>query len=278
MLWYNRPVSEGDPVKNYVKGNKAAWEEAFDRADGYGEGNVERLRNEAFPFLTPEFVLTLKDADLKGKKVAQFLCNNGRELLSVVKNLGAASGVGFDIAENMVAQANRHAAATGIDCTFVATDVLKVGRAWEGRFDAAFLTVGALCWIERLDALFDVVRRCLKPGGILLIHEMHPLTNMLAVPGEDEYDPALPERIVLPYFRDVPFVDAMGMHYMVGEHYPSKTFTSFAHTTAEILTALIANRFAIRSFTEHPIDVSDSFVDLERFRIPLSYILTATAV
>ncbi|MFA5007486.1 MAG: class I SAM-dependent methyltransferase [Candidatus Izemoplasmatales bacterium] len=265
-------------MKNYVRGNKAAWEEAFDKAEGYGERNVERLKTEEFPFLTPEFVAVLKDAGLKGGKVAQFMCNNGRELLSVVKNCGAAGGVGFDIAENMVAQANRHAAATGIDCAFVATDVLKVGRAWEGRFDAAFLTVGALCWIERLDDLFEVVRRCLKPGGILLIHEMHPFTNMLAVSGEDEYDPALPERIALPYFRDVPFVDAMGMHYMVGDHYPSKTFTSFAHTTAELLTALIKNRFSLASFSEHPVDVSDSFKELERFRIPLSYILTARAV
>lgn len=265
-------------MKNYVRGNKAAWEEAFDRAEGYGENNVERLKNEEFPFLTPEFVAVLKDAGLKGGKVAQFMCNNGRELLSVVKNFGAAGGVGFDIAENMVAQANRHAAATGIDCVFVATDVLKVGRAWEGKFDAVFFTVGALTWIERLDALFEVVRRVLKPGGILLIHEMHPFTNMLAVPGEDEYDPSHPERIALPYFRDVPFVDAMGMHYMVGEHYPSKTFTSFAHTAADILTALIGNRFSIASFAEHPADVSDGFTDLERFGVPLSYILTARAV
>ncbi|HAQ56021.1 MAG TPA: SAM-dependent methyltransferase [Acholeplasmatales bacterium] len=264
-------------MSNYIKSNKAAWEEAFEKAEGYGAENVAKLETEEFPFLLPEFISVIKAADMKGKKVAQFFCNNGRELLSIVKNTGAENGVGFDIAENLVLQANKHAAATGIPCTFVSADALKIGRAWANKFDFAVITVGALCWIEDLGALFRVIRRCLKPDGVLLIHEYHPFTNMLGIETEPEFDPDHPTARVWPYFRDVPFVDAMGMHYMVGEHYPSKTFTSFAHTLSELMNALIANRLKITMFQEFANDVSDNFGHLDGLGMPLSFILAAKA-
>jgi len=265
-------------MKNYVKGNKAAWEEAFEKAEGYGADNVARLEEERFPFLSPEFVEVLSRHDLKDGKIAQFCCNNGRELLSVVKNAGAEGGVGFDIAENLVRQANGHAAATGIPCTFVATDVLRIDRRWEDKFDAAIITVGALCWIEKLDDLFKVVRRTMKSGGTLFIHDYHPVTNMLAVRSEPEFDPDHPTRRAWPYFRATPFVEASGMHYMVGEHYPSKTFTSFAHPLSELFGALLDNGFAIASFAEFDHDVSDNFGHLEGLGMPLSFLLAARVV
>ena len=43
------------------------------------------------------------------KTIGQFCCNNGRELLSLVKCGRAKKGIGFDIAENQVAFANEKA-------------------------------------------------------------------------------------------------------------------------------------------------------------------------
>ena len=77
---------------DYIGNNKAAWEEAFDhKQDGWGEENYKRLLNEDLPFFCKDMAAELRSMDFKGKSAAQFCCNNGRELLSLMQ-LGAESG------------------------------------------------------------------------------------------------------------------------------------------------------------------------------------------
>jgi SAM-dependent methyltransferase len=61
-------------------------------------------------------------------------------------------------------------------------------------------TIGALPWMHDLDKLFHVAAQCLKPGGVLLINEGHPVTNMLAAPGEPAYSPDALDKAVYSYF------------------------------------------------------------------------------
>ena len=91
---------------DYVAANKAAWEEAFEKHQaGYAEDPVERLRRGEL-FLDKSLREALTELDVSGLDVGQFCCNHGRELLSVVQ-MGASHGVGFDIAENFVAEGER---------------------------------------------------------------------------------------------------------------------------------------------------------------------------
>ena len=90
-------------MEKYIEGNKAAWEEAFDnRHASWGADITERVEKEDYPFFNDEMVAALKKINTKGAVIGQFCCNNGRELLSLVKSGSAARGVGFDIAENQV--------------------------------------------------------------------------------------------------------------------------------------------------------------------------------
>jgi predicted RNA methylase len=82
--------------------------------------------------LEKALVEELINFDLKGKTIAQFCCNNGRELLSLYK-MGAVYGVGFDIAENQISFANMTAKKLQMNCTFIATDILNI----VSRFDNA---------------------------------------------------------------------------------------------------------------------------------------------
>ena len=94
-------------MDNYIEGNKAAWEEAFDKRDAsWGADITERISNEEYAFFNEETIAVLKTINTEGKVIGQFCCNNGRELLSLVKTGKVARGVGFDIAENQVAFAN----------------------------------------------------------------------------------------------------------------------------------------------------------------------------
>ena len=94
-------------MEKYIEGNKAAWEEAFDYRDAsWGADIKERIQKDDYPFFNKEMVAALRTIHTEGTVIGQFCCNNGRELLSLVKSGKAAKGIGFDIAENQVAFAN----------------------------------------------------------------------------------------------------------------------------------------------------------------------------
>ncbi|MRX83726.1 class I SAM-dependent methyltransferase [Eggerthella guodeyinii] len=258
----------------YVEANKEAWEEAFEhRLPGWGEDVAERLQREELPFLNPDLALKLRSLDLAGKDVAQFCCNNGRELLSLMQ-LGPARGVGFDIAENILDQARDSVRRAGVErCTFVAGDVLAVPPAYDGAFDLVLFTVGAITWIEDLDALFARVATCLKPGGAMVVHDFHPVMNMLPLPGEPGFDAEPPSRLAYSYFRSEPWIENEGMGYL-SERYESKTLTSFSHTMSAIVNATCRAGLTVDALDEFDYDVglSDAY---DGRGLPLSFLLTA---
>ena len=145
---------------DYHQTNKQAWEEAFDhRHEGWCDDLPARLKTDELPYMNPMLRDALKGLDLKGKTIAQFCCNNGRELLSAMQ-LKTKAGYGFDIAENMTAFANGVAEKAGLPCTFTACDILAIGEEYNSRFDLVMFTIGAITWFEDLTALV--------PGGVPL--------------------------------------------------------------------------------------------------------------
>ena len=211
--------------------------------------------------------------NLDGKTAAQFCCNNGRELLSLM-GLGVHSGVGFDIADNIIRQAAETAEKAGIqNCRFVACNILDIPKEYDGAFEFILFTIGAITWFEDLNPLFRKVSDCLKPGGKMLLHDFHPVMNMLPMPGEAAFDPDRLDRIAYSYFRREPWIENEGMDYLSGQ-YPSKTFTSFSHTMSDIVNAVSGAQLRILKLNEYDYDVGLSDVyDGKGF--PLSYLLTA---
>ena len=125
---------------SYITTNKAAWEEAFEhRHPNWGDENYQRLENERLPFFNKGIRDELETIDFKNKSVAQFCCNNGRELLSLMQ-LGAKNGIGFDIAENIIAQAEATAKKANItNCEFEACNLLDISSDYHNSFDFIFL-------------------------------------------------------------------------------------------------------------------------------------------
>ncbi len=253
--------------------NKEAWEEAFaNRRDGWGETVVQDLQKKSDFYLKPCIKAELDEIDLSEKQVAQFCCNNGRELLSLVKHYKTA-GTGFDIAENLIAQAEQLTRELRLPCRFVACDLLAIDEAYEQSFDVILFTIGAITWFKDLASLFAVVSRCLKPKGVMLLHDYHPVMNMLPLPGEEGY--CAEKAVVLEqrYFTDEPWIENNGMGYISGE-YASKTFTSFSHSVSEIINATITSGLEILRFDEFDYDVGLSAA-YDFKGLPLSMLLTA---
>lgn len=77
--------------------------------------------------------------------------------------------VGLDLAEGAVAEARRLAAAAGLEIRYEVAD-LEGARLPSGSADVVFAHQ-AVHHIEDLDGLFLAVRRALRPGGVLHLHE-----------------------------------------------------------------------------------------------------------
>ena len=260
-------------MDNYIKGNKAAWEEAFDNRDAFwGSDITERVLNEDYPFFNDETKDVLKKTDTEGAVIGQFCCNNGRELLSLVKCGKAKKGIGFDIAENQTAFANDKAKELGLPCVFEAVNVYDIDDRYRELFDVVIITVGALCWFDDLNRFFAVVAKCMKPGAVIVINEEHPFKNMLAFEGEELFDPRHRTECRYSYFEHV-WTGNEGMYYMTRKNYRSKTFTDYTHPMSEIISGMCDNGITVTGLKEYDHDIGGGTADLAHQGYPLSMII-----
>ena len=256
----------------FAAANREAWNEA---APQHEERNLKTLLADfakpGHSCLDPIETARFEALGVAGKDVAQLCCNNGQELISV-KNLGAGRCVSFDNAEQFLDQARAIAGVAQAEVAFVHGDIHEAPHDYDDCFDIAYVTIGALCWMPRLDAFFAVAARLLRPGGCVFVYEHHPMVAMF-----DPFDDVDPPQWRHSYFKQDPWIDTDGLDYFDGESYESKPLYTFPHTLAETFMACIGNGLAIELFEEYPHDLSMSYAHLERLeaKLPLSYVLVA---
>ncbi|MBR6185500.1 MAG: class I SAM-dependent methyltransferase [Clostridia bacterium] len=257
----------------YIEGNKAAWEEAFENRDAsWGADITERIREEDYPFFNEETKTALKTIHTEGAVIGQFCCNNGRELLSVVKSGKAKKGIGFDIAENQVAFANEKAKELRLPCVFEAVNIYDIGDRYREQLDAVIITIGALCWFNDLNRFFAIIAKCMKPGAVIVINEQHPCTYMLAQEGDEPYDPEHRTECVYSYFEHE-WTGNEGIYYMTQKRYRSKTFTDFTHSMSEIISGMCGNGIVVTDLKEYDHDIGSGFAALDHQGFPLSMLI-----
>ena len=229
---------------------------------------VTNLNTPDYLYLDATEQRILADIDVKTKAVAQLSCNNGRELLSI-KKLGAGECVGFDISDKFIQQAQSLVELTGLNASFVRTDVYDISAEYTERFDVLYVTVGALGWLPDLGAYMAVVSRLLKPGGKLFIYEMHPILDMF------DNDTGL--TVKHSYFRTEPYVEDAAPDYYDPSQIVEGTSYWFHHKLSDIIGACITQGLILRLFEEHPHDLSMVFKAFQDFetKLPLSYALVA---
>jgi len=261
-------------LRAYTQANRRAWNEA---ARVMGAQRLPQLR-QAFAVpghstLDATAAAELRRLGLAGKRVAQLCCHNGTDLLSVLA-LGAAGGVGFDIAENAIAEARELAALAGADCRFIATDLYDIDHEFDASFDLLLFTIGALCWLPDLPAAFAIAARLLKPGADLVVHDMHPFLMMLPAPDEPAYRDPL--RIEYSYFAVEPLTGTEGIDYVGFTKYEGPMKYDFPYRLADIVNAVLAADLPLIALHEYPHDISTLFGHLEPDgRVPLSFLLQA---
>ena len=142
--------------------NRKAWDEIHRR----------RAETMAGQLGIPEQIRALLP-DIQGKHVLHLQCATGESTADLV-GLGALVSA-VDISAEALDVARERAP----DVAYVHADVhdlpLELRRA---RFDLVY-TGGVLGWLQDLDAWATGVASALRPGGLLLLYDTHPLSACL---------------------------------------------------------------------------------------------------
>jgi ubiquinone/menaquinone biosynthesis C-methylase UbiE len=222
--------------------NQPWWDE---RAALHGQDAVY----DTAGFLDGRSTLYRLDHELVGEVAGRHLihlqCHTGMDTLSWLR-AGAARVTGVDFSSVALARAAEIAAKAGLAdrASFVQADVLAVPEGLHGQFDICYASRGVVGWIGDIDAWMRTAAAVLRPGGHLVLIEMHPLFAMA--------DSVNPLRLDFPYVNDGPrtFTET-GSYAAPDAKTVHNTTVQFAHSVGEVITAAVHAGLLIEHVGEH---------------------------
>ena len=113
---------------------------------------------------------------VEGLEVLHVQCHLGFDAISLSRRGARVTGV--DFSPVALSKARDLARRCGVEVAFVSADVTRLPSALRGRFSLAYATIGILSWIEDVSAWMASVASTLRPGGRLLLIDLHPLWQM----------------------------------------------------------------------------------------------------
>lgn len=238
----------------YTEQTLKSWDQAAEVHQQRNPDLIESVSRETYNGLEPDFNRFVDSVNLSGKSVVQVCCNNGKDLVSI-KNKGAGYCLGIDGSRRFVEQARAIAeACPHSDLQFEHHNIYDLPAAYNRSFDIAVITVGVLNWMPDLPAFFSAVSNLLKPGGCLLMEEIHPVLNM--------YEEGVPSSLTYSYFDRGAQKDDGGLDYFTGEKYDAIENYYFQHTLSDILMAAISCGLSLQHIEELAANVGNLCADL----------------
>ncbi|MCP4322911.1 MAG: class I SAM-dependent methyltransferase [Alteromonadales bacterium] len=263
-------------IKKYTEANRQAWNKVMPAHQSAQQATLDRsFANPGYVIQeAPELLNAFKDVGIKDKDIIHLCCNNGSELLSL-RNMGAGRCVGVDISDIAIIEAQQRADLFDINCQFVRSDIYELPESLMNSFDIVHISAGGIGWLPDLNQFYKVVSGLLRQGGLLLMHEMHPLSEILPF---DDNDSAPPLQVVESYFQDEPIEEEASLDY-VSKDFSQKQIQYWkVHTLSELITGAINNNLTITHLSEYDRDISamHSRQAEQAIKVPLSLILIAS--
>ncbi|HEY3503464.1 MAG TPA: class I SAM-dependent methyltransferase [Actinocatenispora sp.] len=180
--------------------------------------------------------------DVTGRRILHLQCASGNESLSWAAR--GARVVGVDISDVAIGLARERAAETGLSATFVVADVYDVPAELTG-FDIVYASSGVVCWLPDLDRWARIVAGRLRPGGVFLLYEHHPVWEATAAaPGG--------LRAAVDYFGRGTPVSGLDVSRRPGAAAPDTPLVSFLWPLGDVVTALVRAGLRLDLLAEHP--------------------------
>lgn len=189
---------------------------------------------------------------LAGKRIVHLQCHFGADSIRLAQR-GAAAVVGLDFSAPAIAAARELAAECGVAdrVSFVEADLYAAAEAVPdaGRYDLAFVTWGAICWLPDIRGWAKIVAAMLRPGGSLYLAEGHPVAMVL------DDAAALPDGrpgFFDPYFSRGATQYCETQDYVAGPtEFANATTYTWIHPLGDIVTGLIEAGMRLDWLHEH---------------------------
>ena len=263
-------------IKSITEKNRAAWNEAVSyhqnaRNKSLNNG-LKKLEFTTFNRECDKYLLPiLRNFNFVGKTIAQLPCNNGRELLSLLK-LGADKAVGFDISDVAIDEAKELTDISKLNTKFYRTNILEISSDFYNQFDFIYISEGSLQWFPSLDDYFTVITNLLKKDGQILMFEIYPFGYFFEKIYDLNRDVTLDDFIS--YFEKGPYNYETGIDYVGPTRYEAKPCNWFMHKLSDIMSAIIKQNIEIVQFEEFNFEIAENTIIKHLKKFPLSYILT----
>jgi SAM-dependent methyltransferase len=180
--------------------------------------------------------------DVTGQDVLHLQCHFGMDTLNWAR-LGAKV-TGVDFSSTAIVRARELAELAGLTADFVEADTQNLPSGLAGRFDLVIATYGVLCWIGDLGAWMRGAAMALRPGGRLVLVDLHPAYQTLAT-----YEPLV---------ADWPYGGGEPRREVVTDTYadPDLLMTAqevvqYPHSVGEIVTAAAGSGLIVDRLVEH---------------------------
>jgi 2-polyprenyl-3-methyl-5-hydroxy-6-metoxy-1,4-benzoquinol methylase len=221
---------------NYVAINRASWNNRVDahlKSDFYF---LEDFKKGKTSLNSIELDLL---GDISGKTILHLQCHFGQDSISLSR-LGAEV-TGVDLSDKAIESARQIAKDTDSNTTFICCDIYDLTKYLDKQFDIVFTSYGTIGWLPDLDKWAKIVSQFLKPNGLFVFVEFHPVVWMF----DDSF-----EKITYTYANSGAIVETESGTYADKTAEIVQEYVMWNHGLGEVLNSLINNGLEINQLNE----------------------------
>jgi len=163
-------------MNNQHEQNRACWNSWADwwRKKADQRGTWQKCHRNPELVLSPAEMRFLNE--VRGKNVC-VLGSGDNEVVFALAGMGATV-TSIDISEKQLEVAGERAGILGLHVTFLRADVIDLSSIPDGRFDIVYTGGAVSIWISDIAKYYAEAVRILRPGGLFIVHEYHPIRQM----------------------------------------------------------------------------------------------------
>ncbi|UJR24877.1 hypothetical protein I4U23_006246 [Adineta vaga] len=275
-------TDNNDPVANFPTINRQLWN---DKVDYHLQSTMYNLPGFLSGIDTLNQIENDLLGDVQGKRILHLQCHFGLDSLSLARR-GAQHVTGVDLSDRAIDKARELAATIKqsestrfICCNIYDLPEYLLCNEEEELFDIVFTSYGVITWLPDLDRWAGLISRYLKPNGVFILAEFHPILWM--------FDDAF-SRIDYSYFNQHVIVSESKGTYADRNAPISNLCVEWNHSLSEVFQAIINHGLRIdilREFDYSPYDAflntvktEDGFYQIKGLekKLPMVYALKAT--
>lgn len=221
---------------NYLEVNKKLWEKRTSAHIHSKFYDVEGFLNGKNILNDIELKLL---GDVKGKEILHLQCHFGLDSLALCR-LGAKV-TGVDFSPSAIEKARELARITKLSGEFILSDIYSIPEVLNKKFDIVFTSYGTIGWLPDLKKWAEVVSGFLKPGGVFVFADFHPVLWMF----DDDFN-----EVAWPYSSTEPVTGVEEGTYADKGAEIHESFICWNHGVGSIVQSLISSGLSITSMEE----------------------------